>query len=68
MTTKHYDVVHPETFGVLGTVNLNDGPREDVNGWWFMSYVSSHANGRKPQPSASAAVPQWAKKMGAKLV
>ncbi len=67
MTATRYDVVHPETHGLLGTVSLNDGPRKDVNGWWFITHVSSHANGRKPRPSASAAIPAWAKKMGAKL-
>ena len=68
MTTKRYDVIHPETSGLLGSVNLNDGPRKDVNGWWFISHVSSYANGRKPNPTASAAIPAWAKKLEAKLV
>ena len=68
MTTLRHDVVHPETFGLLGSVYLNDGPRKDVNGWWFISHVSGHANGRKSQPTAYAAIPQWAKKLGARLV
>ncbi len=67
MTRTTHDVIHIETGAVLGSVNLNTGPRKDVNGWWFISHVSSHANGRKPKATAAEAIPQWAKKMGSTL-
>ena len=60
---KNYDVIHPETSGLLGTVCFHGG----LGGWLFMSCVSSHGNGRKARRSPAAAVPPWAKKMGAEL-
>ncbi len=66
MTPTTYRVLHPETYGLLGFVSLNDGPRKDVNGWWFISHVASHGNGRKAWPTASQAIPKWARR--AKLV
>ena len=60
--TTLYEVIHPKTMGRLGTV------RWVRHGWHFISNVSSHGNSRKLRPTASAAIPRWAKKMGAKLV
>ncbi len=53
--------------GVLGSVSLNDGPRKDVNGWWFISAVSSHKNGRRAWSTAEEAIPTWARRRKAKL-
>ncbi len=64
---RSYFVIHPATFGVLGSVSLNTSSRKDVYGWWFISNTSSHSNGRRPWSTAEQAVPRWAKKMGAEL-
>ena len=66
-TDKHHYLVSCK-YGILGSVSLNDGPRKDVNGWWFISAISSHKNGRRAWPTAEEAIPAWAKMREAELI
>ena len=60
--TKHYDVTHTETGGLVGFIELKHP------GWFFISNVSSHKGSRVGHDTAAAAFPTWAKKMGCVMV
>ncbi len=65
---RRYDVVTPYSACLLGSVCLNEGPRKDMNGWWFVSAVSSHSGSRRAWPTAKDAIPAWARALEAQLI
>ncbi len=60
--TKHYDVIHPQTGGRVGSIELKHP------GWFFISNVTSHQGSRVGRDTAAKAFPPWAKKMGCVMV
>ena len=49
--TKHYDVIHTETGGLIGSISLKQP------GWFFISNVSSHQGSRAGHATAEKAFP-----------
>ncbi len=60
--TKHFDVVHTMSGGLLGFISLKHPE------WFFISNVSSHGGTRVPRATAAEAMPRWAKRMGCEMV